>query len=415
MTIALGLVSGLAGRVLAIPELFGLAAAAVVIALAALVRVRTARACITVSASVLPPVVYAGEEALLEIVVEQSSAAGSLATSLVLVRDDSQGPGLCQPDEVIVPGLLPGERARASFLLPTGRRGLIDAGGYIATLTDPLGLARRPLATSRAARCVVLPRVEPLATVIPTGLVLAGGTSTRSATERLTTGSSTLRRYVQGDDLRLVHWPTTARVGELMVREGGDSQDFERTMVTLLLEPGDETTTSDERDRAVEVAASVLSAAADSSSARVGAAWRLVTTNGLDISARRGSATLEAALIALAGLAAARGAAEDRLSTAAGRLDRPDADEVIFVVGAFGASPVRPELLERLAGDYAAVVVVLVTAARIVTAEETDDPRPQAKVLSLTLRLGESLASIWGAEPESDREAFAYGRVGGDP
>ena len=45
------------GRILGIPELFGLAAAAVVVALAALVRVRLAKGTVRVTARAVPPIV----------------------------------------------------------------------------------------------------------------------------------------------------------------------------------------------------------------------------------------------------------------------------------------------------------------------------------------------------------------------
>ena len=60
----LGLGAGAAGRVLGIPELFGLATAVVIVTLAALVRVRLTKATVAVAALAIPPVVNAGELAL---------------------------------------------------------------------------------------------------------------------------------------------------------------------------------------------------------------------------------------------------------------------------------------------------------------------------------------------------------------
>ena len=241
-TIALALVVGLTGRILGIPELFGLAAAAVLITLAALLRVRMTRVAVKLSARGLPPVVAFGEPALIELTIEDLSTTRSLASEIVLLGDESAGSGFRQPEKIVVPRLCRGGRANAAFQLPTLRRGLLEAGAYQAAVTDPLGLARRPIATSRAARCVVLPRIEPLATVVPKGLGWVGTGSMRSGAERLISGSSTLRRYVQGDDLRLVHWRTTARIGELMIREGGDRQDPEWISTTVLLDTGDGST-----------------------------------------------------------------------------------------------------------------------------------------------------------------------------
>ena len=218
--------------------------------------------------------------------------------------DHPPGPGPCQPPEIIVPRLARGERAEVSFELCTERRGAIEAGAYEAVSSDPLGLARRSLSVSRPARCIVLPRIEPLATVVPEGLELIRAENGGSSAERLIVGTSMLRPYVDGDDLRRVHWRTTARVGTLMVRDGGDLDEPDRTATTVLLDVGDQETPPYELDRAVEVAASILSVAADESISGAWGAYRLLTTTGLDTGAQRGHENLQSMLIALAGVAA---------------------------------------------------------------------------------------------------------------
>ena len=404
-TIALGLVAGLGGRVLGVPELFGLAAAAVVVSLAALVRVRVASSAVSVTALAVPDIVEVGEPAFLELSVEEEGGAGSLATSLVLVTDEAQAGGLAQPERVIVPRLCRGERAQVRFALATQRRGLVDAGGYEAFLTDPLGLARRRIATSRAARCTVLPRLEPLATVVPRGAGCAGSESTRSGAERLIGGASTLRRYAEGDDLRLVHWRTTARIGELMVREGGDREDPEQIATVVLLDTGDEAATSSDLERAVEVAASVLGAAADVSNSGVSGAYRLVTTGGLDTGELEGYADLRGALAALAGVSAEKGS-PGRLGVTAKRLGRPERDEVLVIVGAFERSLPQRALLEDMAAAYSPVVLVVVGAGR---ASSAVGPRQgetvPAGVLVVSAPPGRSLSVAWGLELEGqDRD-----------
>ena len=56
-TITLGLIAGAAGRIVGIPELVGLATAAVVVALSALVTVRVSKVTVTVTSRAIPPVV----------------------------------------------------------------------------------------------------------------------------------------------------------------------------------------------------------------------------------------------------------------------------------------------------------------------------------------------------------------------
>ena len=424
-TVTLGLVAGAAGRVLGIPELFGLATAVVVVALAALVRVRMAKGTVTVTARAMPPIVNAGEPALLELTIEESCVGGSLSAPVTLVTDYSQGPGLHQPAKIIVRRLARGDRAHATFGLFTERRGPVDAGAYEAVITDPLGLARRRLSVSRPARCVVLPRVEPLAAAVPKRVGWAGAGSTLSAAERLITGSSMLRRYAEGDDLRRVHWSTTARVGELMVRDGDDGDDPGRIATTVLLDAGDDATPADELDRAVEVAASVLSAVAGESNAPTSGAYRLLTTTDLDTGGQRGHDSLQNVLIALAGIAAAPTPSPGRFSAAVERLGRSDHDEVLVIVGAFGERPPDPEVLEDLARAYSAVVLVLVSAASSPTQAQPEargqadagsagsrgvleigsspqelGERSRAGVLTVPLPLGRSLAGAWSLDLE---------------
>ncbi|MGA2804391.1 MAG: DUF58 domain-containing protein [Acidimicrobiales bacterium] len=362
-TITLGLIAGAAGRILGIPELFGLASASIVVALVALARLHLTRGTVTITARAIPPIVNAGEPAVLELTIEQSATTGWLSGPVTLLTDYSQGPGLCQPAEIIVPRLARGDRAQASFELSTERRGAVEAGAYEAVSSDALGLARRRLSVSRPARCIVLPRIEPLATVVPEGLDLMRAENGVSAAERLIAGTSMLRHYAQGDDLRRVHWRTTARVGELMVRDGGDLDEPDRIATTVLLDVGDQATPADELDRAVEVAASVLSVAADESISGVSGAYRLLMTTGLDTGGQRGHENLQNMLIALAGAVPPPTRSPSRFSAAVARLGRPGCDEVLVIVGAFGESQPDEELLEDLARVYAAVVVVLVGAA----------------------------------------------------
>ena len=124
-----------------------------------------------------------------------------------------------------MPRLDRGDRAQVTFDLPTERRGLIDAGAYEAAIADPLGLARRrarrPAGRPAVSCCPASSRSRPWCQRGSAG-------SGPRAPGRLRSGSSRAARCFgatqQGDDLRRVHWRTTARVGELMVREGGDQR-----------------------------------------------------------------------------------------------------------------------------------------------------------------------------------------------
>jgi uncharacterized protein (DUF58 family) len=89
-----------------------------------------------------------------------------------------------------------------------------------ARVSDPLGLAETSAWTGPADRIVVYPAVEEL-----NGFPIVRGQDPAmqaSRPEHARRGGEdfyTLREYQQGDDLRRVHWPSSARTDELMIRQ----------------------------------------------------------------------------------------------------------------------------------------------------------------------------------------------------
>ena len=116
-------------------------------------------------------------------------------------------------------------------LTPT-RRGRMDLGPMQVRRSDPFGLAERVWIVGGSTPLIVTPATEPLATI---GW---GGSSSHSGDQQsklFATGSAedtTVREYRRGDDLRRVHWRSTARAGELMVR--GEEQPWQAHATVLL-------------------------------------------------------------------------------------------------------------------------------------------------------------------------------------
>jgi uncharacterized protein (DUF58 family) len=71
-------------------------------------------------------------------------------------------------------------------------------------------------------------------------------------------GFVSTREYVAGGDPRLIHWPTTARTGVLMVRQTVEIQWPEFTVV---LDTSDAVNTADDFEGAVDVAATLAAQA----------------------------------------------------------------------------------------------------------------------------------------------------------
>lgn len=99
-------------------------------------------------------------------------------------------------------------------------RGVYKVGPARVTLGDPLGFVESSSTFGTAGRLVVYPRVEDLDGV-PTGRGQDQTINTSRAAFWHSGGEDffTLREYSQGDDLRKVHWPSSARRDELMIKQ----------------------------------------------------------------------------------------------------------------------------------------------------------------------------------------------------
>ncbi len=99
-------------------------------------------------------------------------------------------------------------------------RGVYKVGPSRVSVTDPIGFAEATSAAGIVDRLVVYPKVEDLVGV-PTGRGQDQTINTSRASLWHTGGEDffTLREYHQGDDLRKVHWPSSARHDELMIKQ----------------------------------------------------------------------------------------------------------------------------------------------------------------------------------------------------
>ena len=117
-------------------------------------------------------------------------------------------------------GIEPKGRRAAAYELRPPRRGHYQIGPLTLTSTDPFGLARLESAAAPKASILVHPRIEPLA--LPRDL--GDRRSLAVSALRQPIGAQgedfyTLREYNEGDDLRKVHWPATAKRGRYMIRQ----------------------------------------------------------------------------------------------------------------------------------------------------------------------------------------------------
>jgi uncharacterized protein (DUF58 family) len=190
---------------------------------------------------------------------------------------------------VVLPALDRGEQQVVRYPLPTERRGLVPVGPLRLVRTDPLGLARRVLAVGEAQTLLVRPNTVDLG-VFPAGRAHnPDGPTSDTATGGTVTFHS-LREFVLGDDVRRVHWPSTARTGTIMIRQ---MVDVSMPHTTIVLDARaksyatgpDRGAAMDWFELAVDTAASVALAAA-----RHSFPVRLHTTAGFSLETSGGRA-----------------------------------------------------------------------------------------------------------------------------
>jgi uncharacterized protein (DUF58 family) len=171
-----------------------------------------------------------------------------------------------------LPPLPTGQDFTATYRLPTDRRGVFDVGPLVLAQTDPFGLLARRRPFGEAARLWVHPRSHPVPAARSGSTIEMDGPMDDTAPEG-TIAFQGLRPYVVGDDLRMVHWRTTARTGTLMVKKHVDTN---RPQVVVLLDDRAASYPADAYfEESVEVAASLLEQAV-----RSGAPTRLDTVSG---------------------------------------------------------------------------------------------------------------------------------------
>ncbi len=124
--------------------------------------------------------------------------------------------------------------------------------------SDPLGLLRAGQDRGGLDVLWVHPRTWPMAPV-PAGVVvdLEGPVSETAPAGSVT--FSSLREYVPGDDRRLIHWRSSARLGTLLVRHHVDTNE---PLATIVLDARQPVWTDESFESGVEVAASLASSLA---------------------------------------------------------------------------------------------------------------------------------------------------------
>ncbi|MEW9528008.1 DUF58 domain-containing protein [Microbispora sp. NPDC049125] len=140
-----------------------------------------------------------------------------LPTGLLLVEDTLQYALGTRPRFVLDRVESRGVR-EIDYKVRSDLRGRFPIGPLSIRITDPFGLVELARSFTITDTLVVVPQVVPLPPVRLSGEWSGGGDSRTRSVASAGDDDVAPRDYRQGDDLRRVHWRSTARHGELMVR-----------------------------------------------------------------------------------------------------------------------------------------------------------------------------------------------------
>lgn len=248
--LVLGLVAGYAGTRLHWLELTTLSAVCLValaLALPQLLRPRPAR----VELNLRPHTTVAGKSG--SGVVSVEAGAIPLLSPILSVSLDGRRTTLS----------LPSVRARTEhvekFEVPAPHRGVYVVGPVVHEVSDLLGLLRRRVRWAAETELLVRPRTVHLDS-LSTGVLsdLEGAPSSQLSVSDL--AFHALREYTPGDDLRHVHWRSSARASTLLVRQYLETT---RSHATVILDPDPASYVGEEDfELAVSLAASIALRAA---------------------------------------------------------------------------------------------------------------------------------------------------------
>uniref|UniRef100_UPI002627DC07 DUF58 domain-containing protein n=1 Tax=uncultured Aurantimicrobium sp. TaxID=1705357 RepID=UPI002627DC07 len=295
--------------------------------------------------------VVVGDEA--QLVVSVSNPTGHSLASLDVVVPVGE-----QQVETQVGRLRKAAHDDITLPVPTEHRGMVQVGPARVIRQDPLGLISREVVHGDVRTLFIHPRTIGLLSM-STGFVRdLEGNPTRDLTDS-DLSFHALREYVPGDDRRNIHWKSTAKTGQFMVRQ------FEQTrrshlMIALDTEP-EVFATDEEFELAVSAAASLgVRAIRDTRDLSV-----LVSADARPAATGRLSALREAARELASRRRAERGAVPARIRA----LSTVSRDRLLDELSGVHLQEGSPSIVElsRLASAQAADVSIafLVTGAAV--------------------------------------------------
>jgi uncharacterized protein (DUF58 family) len=275
--LAAGAAAALCAIVLGERDLLRVAFFLIALPLVAAAVVARTRYRLSCARSLAPARVPAGQPA--EVILRLDNVS-FLPTGLLLLEDEVPYTLGGRP-RFTVDRIGPGQHRTVRYPVRSDARGRYRIGPLRLRLADPFGLVELTRSFTAVDRLTVVPATQPLPPVRLGGAWDSGGESVSRTVAIRGDDDAATREYRHGDDLRKVHWRSTARVGKLMVRR--EERPWQ-SRATLLLDTRTRAHRGDGPGSSFEWAVSAV-ASIGVHAARQGYAVRLLTDTGPTVAA----------------------------------------------------------------------------------------------------------------------------------
>ncbi|MET3960405.1 uncharacterized protein (DUF58 family) [Marmoricola sp. OAE513] len=168
---------------------------------------------LSLTRTIAAPVVEVGQGTTVQLHLTNVGAR----TGLLLVEEQVPW-ALGHRPRFLIGWMQSGRKRLVQYPVQAEVRGIYEVGPLSVKVADPFGMLSLQRAFPRTTPLVVVPVVEPLPVIGPIGAWSGSGDNRPRPFSIGSAADTSVREYRLGDDLRRVHWRSTARTGELMVR-----------------------------------------------------------------------------------------------------------------------------------------------------------------------------------------------------
>ncbi len=212
--LAVGLATGTFGLGLGQRELLSLGGLLIILPLLSALAASRARYRVRCQRQIDPARVPAGQAAAVTVQLDNVTR---LPTGLLLA-EDTVPYSLGTRPRFVLDRIEPGGSRRMTYQLRSDHRGKFAIGPLHVRVADAFGLVRLGSSVALPGTLVVTPAITVLPWTAHPGTWLGEGGTRASTAAAAGEDDVVPREYRDGDELRRVHWRSTARRGELMVR-----------------------------------------------------------------------------------------------------------------------------------------------------------------------------------------------------